>query len=1309
MARRPCHRGSGTGALTFSYTVAAGQNTSDLTVTGVNLNGATVKDGAGNAANLTGAVTNPAGTLQIDTTAPTVSSVVATGTGITAGSGDLAAGSVVTLTVNLSSAVTVNTAGGTPSLTLNDGGTATYTGGSGTGALTFSYTVAAGQNTADLAVTAANLNGGTVKDGAGNTANLTGAVTTPSGTLQIDTTTPTLSSVTETPSNGHLKAGKTVTLTLNMSEAVTVSGGVPTLTLNDGATATYIGGSGTNALTFSYTVAAGQNAASLAATTINLNGATIKNGAGTAANLSTLSGLTQVGAQIDTTIPTVTQVVASPGSGIENPGDVITLTVDLSKAVTVTGTPTLSLNDGATATYTGGSGTNALTFSYTVAATDSTVPTLAITQANLPSGATILDEAGNAANLSGAVTTFPGLSIDPPPVVVSVTETPSTGDLNSGKTVTLTLRLNDVVTVTGGAPTLALNDGGTATYTGGSGTNALTFTYTVGAGQNTASLAATGLTLNGASVQNSLGNAAIFSFNGVTQTGPQIDTTPPTVTSVAASGAGITAGTGDLPAGSVVTLTLNMDEAVTVAGGTPTLSLNDGGTATYTSGSGTNALTFSYTVAGGQSTADLAVTAINLGTATVKDGAGNAANLSGAVTSPAGTLQIDGVTTNIAQVGSDYFLDNINGSGPELKQGGAAVTTGEFAGWAPIAAVEVAGGGYDVAWKNTSTGQYTVWSTDSSGNYLSDFIVPVSGNSTALESIETTFNQDLNGDGTIGLTTVVIQTDGSTALTEVGNNFFLNNTGTGTGPELKQSGVAVTSGEFGTWTPIGAVQVTGGDYDVAWKNTATGQYTVWSTDSSGNYLSDFIVPVAGNNTTLESLETIFNQDLNGDGTIGIRPILIQTDGSTALTEVGNNFFLNNTGSGTGPELKQSGVAITSGEFGTWTPIGAVQVAGGDYDVAWKNTATGQYTVWSTDSNGNYLDFIAPVSGNNTTLESLETTFNQDLNGDGTIGIPTVVIQTDGSTALTEVGNNFFLDNTGSGTGPELKQSGVAVTSGEFGTWTPVGAVQVAGGDYDVAWKNTTTGQYTVWSTDSNGNYLSDFIAPVSGNSTAFETLENTFQQDLNGDGVIGIYAAPGTTLQISNPLTGPSGSATIGAGATLELAAANSSSVAFTSSTGALELDQPSTFDGVIFGFAGNGTLAGSDQIDLKGINFNSVHDSYSNGVLTVTDGTNSAALDFNGSYVLANFKFASDGKGGTIVYDPPVAAGQGGSLPPQIMQDPGTSALNQQVALFSQQIAAAFPSSSSGEGGVSTIGASEISSAQFTQISTPIATQQHT
>src|SRR2546429_94332 len=125
--------GSGSSALAFSYTVAAGQNTSDLAVSTINLNNATVTDAAGNAADLSGAATNPAGTLQIDTTAPTVSSVVASGTGIAAGAGDLGIGSVVTMTVTSSEAFTL--ARGTPTLTLNDGGTATYMGGSGSSAL----------------------------------------------------------------------------------------------------------------------------------------------------------------------------------------------------------------------------------------------------------------------------------------------------------------------------------------------------------------------------------------------------------------------------------------------------------------------------------------------------------------------------------------------------------------------------------------------------------------------------------------------------------------------------------------------------------------------------------------------------------------------------------------------------------------------------------------------------------------------------------------------------------------------------------------------------------------------------------------------------------------------------------------------------------------------------------------------------------------------------------------------------------------------------------------------------------------------
>jgi hypothetical protein len=127
--------------------------------------------------------------------------------------------------------------------------------------------------------------------------------------------------------------------------------------------------------------------------------------------------------QIDTTPPSVTQVIASPGSGSELPGNTVTLTLSFGETVTVTGTPTLTLNDGGTATYVSGTGTNALTYTYTVGSGDATVSALAITQTNLPNGAAITDGAGNAANLSAALTTFSNLSIgsDPAPAVTTST------------------------------------------------------------------------------------------------------------------------------------------------------------------------------------------------------------------------------------------------------------------------------------------------------------------------------------------------------------------------------------------------------------------------------------------------------------------------------------------------------------------------------------------------------------------------------------------------------------------------------------------------------------------------------------------------------------------------------------------------------------------------------------------------------------------------------------------------------------------------------------------------------------------------
>ena len=567
--------------LVFKYTVQTGQNTADLTVSGINLNGATITDAAGNAATLTGAIGNPAGILQIDTTAPTITAI-----STTPNSGSFGAGQVVAISLTPSEAVTV--AGGTPTLTLNDGGTATYDAGHSSATnLVFDYTIQTGQNTDDLTVASVNLNGATIGDAAGNNANLGGAVGNPAGVLKVDTTPPTVITVTTQPGSGSFGAGQVVAFSLTPSEAVIVAGGTPSLALNDGGVAIYDAASSTATnLVFKYTVQSGQNVSDLAVTGSNLNGATITDAAGNAANLAGAAVNPAGLLTIDTTPPTIVSVSTAPSSGSFGAGQVVAFSLTSSEGVTVAGgTPTLTLNDGGTATYDAANSTATnLVFTYTVQPGQNTAD-LAVSSANL-NGATITDAAGNVASLAGAVSNPTGiLTIDTTaPTIASVSTSPGSGSLAAGQVVAISLTPSEAVTVAGGTPTLTLNDGGIATYDSASSTaTRLVFDYTVQPGENVADLAVTGSNLNGATITDAAGNAANLAGAAVNPAGIlAIDTTSPTIIGVSTSPGG-----GTVSAGQVVTFNVSPSEAVTVTGGTPTLTLNDGRVATYDPGSST--------------------------------------------------------------------------------------------------------------------------------------------------------------------------------------------------------------------------------------------------------------------------------------------------------------------------------------------------------------------------------------------------------------------------------------------------------------------------------------------------------------------------------------------------------------------------------------------------------------------------------------------------------------------------------------------------------------------------------------------------
>lgn len=242
---------SATGSTaTYHYIIPAGQQDTDGIGVG-QLQSATIKDIAGNDAVLTFTPGSTAGIL-VDAVTPVVTNVAVT-------AGYYNAGKNIDLTVTWPENVVVT---GTPQISLLIGSTiqpAKYISGSGSNTLVFRYTVQAGENDANGINIGSTIQSGTIKDLAGNTADLTIHYTTTPGIVYVDTKAPVVLSVTG-PANGTYKAGDVLTFMITTDESITIAtaGAAPLLQVIIGSTAVNATLTG-NTLTFSYTVVDGQS------------------------------------------------------------------------------------------------------------------------------------------------------------------------------------------------------------------------------------------------------------------------------------------------------------------------------------------------------------------------------------------------------------------------------------------------------------------------------------------------------------------------------------------------------------------------------------------------------------------------------------------------------------------------------------------------------------------------------------------------------------------------------------------------------------------------------------------------------------------------------------------------------------------------------------------------------------------------------------------------------------------------------------------------------------------------------------------
>ncbi len=372
------------------------------------------------------------------------------------------------------------------------------------------FTPTASSNGGSASITVA---AGTYTDTAGNNG---GAGSSPA--LTFDTSIPVVSSVT-LPANGTYKTAQDLNFTVNFNEAVTVVG-APSLpvTLDTGGTvsASYVSGSGTSALTFRYTVASGNldtNGISLGSS-LALNSGSIRDAGGNNADLVLHGTGSSAGILVDAVIPTAVSINRTGSAAAETNGSSLSYTVTFSENVTGVDASDFQITTSDTASGSIASVTGSGSVYTAIVNNLSGNGNLSL---NLKSSGTgISDLAGNAI-VAGRTADELYVLDHTGPSVTDVNSGTANGTYTVGAVIPVTLTFSEPTYVTG-TPQLTLKTGTinrVVNYTSGSGSNVLSFNYTVQAGDNSADLdylSSTALTLNGGSIKDHLGNIATLTL-----------------------------------------------------------------------------------------------------------------------------------------------------------------------------------------------------------------------------------------------------------------------------------------------------------------------------------------------------------------------------------------------------------------------------------------------------------------------------------------------------------------------------------------------------------------------------------------------------------------------------------------------------------------------------------------------------------------------------------------------------------------------------------------------------------------------------
>ncbi len=422
--------------------------------------------------------------------------------------------------------------------------------------------------------------------------------------------------------------------------------------------------------------------------------------------------------------------------------------------------------------------------------------------------------------------------------------------------------------------------------------------------------------------------------------------------------------------------------------------------------------------------------------------------------------------------------------------------------------------------------------------------------------------------GFIGQPYTPIEAFGNTKLVQDTTNKLYAQIGNNNPIAIKIGATQITTNIYPGWQTLAAETVNGAN-QVLWKYNDGNYLHLWSLDNNWNWQSS-----TGwwglNSPEAFTQETNFQQDFNGDGVIGSPYTPIEAFGNTKLVQDATNKLYAQIGNNNPIAIKNGGTQITTNIYSGWQTL-AAETVNGVNQVLWKYNDGNYLHLWSLDNNWNWQSSTGWWGLNSSEAFTQETNFQQDFNGDGIIGQPYTPIEAFGNTKLVKDTTNKLYAQIGNNNPIAIKIGATQITTDIYPGWQTL-AAETVNGVNQVLWKYNDGNYLHLWSLDNNWNWQSS-----SGwwglNSPEAFTQETNFQQDFNGDNLIG------------NPLPNIASSLAVSANVPEPIIGSSNDDIL----TGTLDND-------ILVGGLGNDTLtggAGGDRFTFNNLN---------EGLDTITD-----------------------------------------------------------------------------------------------------------